>query len=170
GRAKTKGQQSSTQIFSTGRPPLHKDWPAPTPTKTLAEGRPFWGSGLSLQRKAKSSGSAQANPLRPTRRTLWRTIQTQSLTAFHPQHSAERGDKDRCDEKQPRQQPCAPLSHERLTPNLPLNHSNISECGFAVQTLCGLVRNAEVRWSQTRCARRANPVACRTIGTDFRRR
>ena len=43
------------------------------------------------------------------------TIQYRSPTICQPQHSAERGDKDRCDEKQPRlvDGHCALLSSQR---------------------------------------------------------
>src|SRR5262249_42775590 len=101
----------------------------------LGEARRFPGNGLLLLERARFSRSAQANPLRPKRHSFWLTIQPRSPTIRQLQYSAERGDKDRCDEKQPRQQACAPLSHERLTPNLAQNHSNVSECSLAVPTL-----------------------------------
>src|SRR5215469_8441631 len=53
------------------------------------------------------------------------TIQCRSPTICHPRHSAERGDKDRCDKKQPRQQACAPFLSETLTPRAWQNHSNV---------------------------------------------
>ena len=62
------------------------------------------------------------------------------------------------------------LSHERLTSNLPQNHSNVSECGLAVRNLPGLVPNAQIRWKRAGRGCRANLATCRTIGTDFRRR
>src|SRR4029077_7943314 len=103
------------------------------------------------------------------RHSLWLTIQSPSPTIFQPQHSAGRGDKDRCDEKQPRQQAYAPLSHERLNSNLPEDHSNVSEFGLLVRTLPGLVRNAQIRWKRAGRGRRPNLAAYRTIGADFRR-
>src|SRR4029077_16209070 len=119
----------------------HQASPALKPTRTLSEARPLMGSALSLEGRAKFCDTAQAWPPRPTHQHLWLTIQSRSPTICQPPHSAGRGDKDQCDEKQPRQQACAPLSHERLTPNLPQNHSNFSECGLSFQAALASTTN-----------------------------
>src|SRR4030095_534073 len=108
--------------------------------RTLPEARPLVGRALLLPGKAKVCDTAQVWPLCPTRRSLWLTIQFRSPTIGQRPHSAGRGDKDQCDEKQPRQQACAPLSHEIRTSNVPPNHSNLAELGLLVRTLPQLIR------------------------------
>jgi hypothetical protein len=71
------------------------------------------------------------------RHSLWLTIQSPSPTICQPQHSAGRGDKDQCDEKQHRCWACPPFVIETLTPGLPQNQS---KC-FLVRMVGGLFKN-----------------------------
>src|SRR5215471_19063588 len=84
------------------------------------------GGRVLLRQKGKVCNRPRASRLRPTNQSLARTIQSRSPTICQPPHSAGHGDKDQCDEKQPRQQVCPPLSPERLTSNFAQNHSNLS--------------------------------------------
>ena len=104
--------------------------------RMLAEALSCAGRNLLLLEKAKFCDTAQACPLRPTPHSLWLTIQFRSQPICPQPHSAAHCGKDRYDEKQPRRQACAPLSHERLASHRPQNHSNFStvDCPFKPET------------------------------------
>src|SRR5205814_8016545 len=93
--------------------------------RTHSEVRLCPGGYVSLRGRAKLCDTAQAWRLRPTRHSLWLTIQSPSPTIYQPHNSAERDDTDQCDGKLQRQQACAPFLSETLTPRAWQNHSNV---------------------------------------------
>jgi hypothetical protein len=66
------------------------------------------------------------------RRIPWLTIQNRSLPTFRSQHSGAHGDKDQYDEKQPRQQACAPFQGANVNPHNPQNQSNVFQIAMPV--------------------------------------
>ena len=93
--------------------------------RTHSEVRLCPGGHVSLRGRAKLCDTAQAWRLRPTRHSLWLTIQSPSPTIYQPQNSAERDDTDQCDRKLQRQQACAPFLSREVNLQDWLNQLNL---------------------------------------------
>src|SRR6266480_2128068 len=73
----------------------------------------------------------------------WLTIQCRSPTICQPQHSAGRDDKDRCDEKQPRQQACAPFVAGKI---------NFQSSAEPLECFRMWTPRSKPTWASTKCA------------------
>src|SRR6476646_5785155 len=104
------------------------------------------------------------------RHRLCLTIQCRSLKIYQPQHSAGHGDKDQCDEKQPRQQACAPFLAKDINSPCLAEPFECFRMWTPLRTRTGLVRNAEVRWKGRACSCNAARSICRLVRPDFDRR